>query len=80
MSKLPEKYTKRRLRSSYISVVVSISLVLFVLGIFGLLVLNANNIAREVRENFAITVMLTNDAPEVEVRQFQKSLKLASCT
>ncbi len=76
MSNLPDKFTRRRLRSSYISVVVSISLVLFVLGLFGLLVINAKGIANEVRENFAITILINNEAPEVEVRQFQKSLEL----
>lgn len=57
--------------------IISISLVLFVLGIFGLLILNAGVIAKEVKENFAITVLLNNDAAEVEVRQFQKSLELS---
>ena len=76
MSNIPDKFTRRRLRSSYISVIVSISLVLFVLGLFGLLVLNAKVIANEVKENFAITVLISNDASEVEVRQFQKSLEL----
>ncbi len=50
---------------------------LFVLGIFGLLIINAAVIAKEVKENFAITVLLNNDASEVEVRQFQKSLELS---
>ncbi len=80
MSQLPEKYTRRRLRSSYFSVVVSIALVLFVLGIFGLLVLNANSIANQVREDFTILVLLNDDAPETEVRQFQKSLQLEPFT
>ena len=53
MSVIADRYTKRRLRSSYISVVISISLVLLVLGIFGLLLVNAGTIAREVRENFS---------------------------
>lgn len=72
-----EKFNRRRLRSSYFSVVVSISLVLFVLGTFGALVLNANQVARHVKENFAVTVLLHNEAPPVAVRQFQKSLELA---
>ncbi|MEQ9261804.1 MAG: permease-like cell division protein FtsX [Owenweeksia sp.] len=76
MAAIADKYTKRRLRSSYISVVISISLVLLVLGAFGLLLVNAGNIAREVRENFSVTVLLNNDASEVAVRQFQKSLEL----
>lgn len=77
MSNLPDKFTRRRLRSAYLSVIISISLVLFVLGVFGLLVLNAKVIANKVKEDFAITVLLNNDAPEVEVRQFQKSLELS---
>lgn len=72
-----EKFNRRRLRSSYFSVVVSISLVLFVLGTFGALVLNANQVARHVKENFAVTVLLQNEAPPVAVRQFQKALELA---
>jgi len=76
MAEKMDKYTKRRLRSSYASVVVSISLVLFMLGMLGLLVLNARKISDHVKENFVFTVMLKPDAKELEVRQFQKSLDL----
>lgn len=71
-----ESFNKRRLRSSYLSVVVSISLVLFVLGVFGLLLLNANEIARKVKENFAITLLLENETSPANLSQFQKSLAL----
>ncbi len=77
MSNPAEKYTRRRLRSAYLSVVISIALVLFVLGVFGFLVLNANAIANQVRENFTITLLLSNEASEIEVRQFQKSLDVS---
>lgn len=77
MANNPEKYTRRRLRSSYASVVISISLVLFVLGLFGLLLLNAESISKEVKENYAINLLLNDDASEVEVKQFQKSLDLS---
>lgn len=77
MAQNSNKYTKRRLRSSYASVVISISLVLFVLGVFGLLLVNARGISKHVRENFAITVLLENDAQEIVVKQFQKSLELS---
>jgi cell division transport system permease protein len=72
-----EKYNRKRLRSSYVSVVVSIALVLFVLGAFGFLVINARNISVEVKENFSFTVMLANNANAVEVKQFQKELELS---
>lgn len=71
-----ERFNQRRLRSSYLSVVVSISLVLFVLGLFGILLLNANEIARSVKENFAVTVLLNNEASPASVGQMQKSLQL----
>jgi cell division transport system permease protein len=77
MSKNPEdKFNKRRLRSSYISVVVSISLVLFVLGIFGMLVLNADEISRNFKENLAVNILIQDDAASAEVAKFQKSLQL----
>ncbi len=76
MAASADQFTRRRLRSSYISVVISISLVLLVLGIFGLLLVNAGTIATHVRENFSFTILLNDDAPEASVRQFQKSLEL----
>lgn len=77
MSQQVDTFTKRRLRSSYVSVIISITLVLFVLGVFGVLLINAEGIARQVKENFAVTVLLTDEAPEIEVKQFQKSLEMA---
>lgn len=76
MSSKEEKFNKRRLRSAYFSVTVSIALVLFMIGLLGVLVLNAQTLAKEMRENFTFTVLLKSDAPEVEVRQFVKELQL----
>lgn len=78
MNQIPQRFTKNRLRSSYISVVVSIALVLFVLGLFGTLMLNAKAIVREVKEDFTITILLENEASPVAVSQFRKNLALAS--
>ena len=76
MSSKEEKFNKRRLRSAYFSVTVSIALVLFLIGTLGVLVLNARTLAKEMRENFTFTVILKSDAPEVEIRQFVKELQL----
>lgn len=76
MSNKEEKFNKRRLRSAYFSVTVSIALVLFLIGMLGVLVLNARTLATQMRENFTFTVLLKSDAPEVEVRQFVKELQL----
>src|SRR5690625_1758237 len=75
-----EKYQKRRLISSYFSVVISISLVLFLLGLLGLLVLNSKRVADYFKEQIAITVFLKDSAKEVEINQLKQSLALAEYT
>jgi cell division transport system permease protein len=69
-----EKGTKRRLRSSYITSVISISLVLFMLGLMGLLILNANQLSNYVKENIGVSIILKDNVKEVEIRKLQKTL------
>ena len=54
MSKTNDKFEKKRLRSSNITVVISISLVLFLLGIFGLIVINAQSYAEHLKRELKI--------------------------
>lgn len=75
-----EKYQKRRLISSYFSVVISIALVLFLMGLLGLLVLNTKKIADHFKEQIALTIYLKDSAKEVEIDQLQKSLAMAEYT
>ena len=75
-----ERYQKRRLISSYFSVVISISLVLFLLGMLGLLVLNTKKVADHFKEQIALTVYLKDNAKEVEIEQLKKSLAMADYT
>lgn len=75
-----EKYQKRRLISSYFSVVISIALVLFLMGLLGLLVLNTKKIADHFKEQIALTIYLKDTAKEVETNQLNKSLALAEYT
>ena len=80
MSKSFERYQKRKLISSYFSVVLSISLVLFLLGVLGLLVLNTKKMADHFKEQITISVFLKDNAKQVEVDQLQKSLAMAEYT
>ncbi len=77
MSASFEKYQKRRLISSYFSVVLSIALVLFLLGLLGMLVLNAKKIADNFKEQVVMTIYLNDSAKEVEINQLQKSLSMS---
>jgi cell division transport system permease protein len=78
MAARPDRFNRRRLRSSYASVVVSISLVLFLLGVLGLLLLNAGQVAKMVKERFAVQVILSEDIPELDRMTMQKELALAN--
>ena len=80
MSSSFEKYQKRRLISSYFSVVISISLVLFLLGLLGLLVLNTKKVADHFKEKIALTIYLKDTAKAIEIKQLEKSLALAAYT
>ena len=80
MSQYIERYQRRKLISSYFSVVLSIALVLFLLGVLGLLVLNTKKLADHFKEQITISVFLKDNAKPVEIDQLQKSLALAEYT
>jgi cell division transport system permease protein len=68
------KVTRRRLRTSYFTSLISISLLLFLLGLIGLLLLNTQRLSVYVKENIGFTVLLKNDIKEIDVFIIQKSL------
>ena len=72
-----DKFVKRRLYASAISTVVSISLVLFMLGLVGFIILTSEKISLMVKENIGFSVYLENNAKEVETLQLQKLLDAA---
>ena len=71
-----DSFQKRRLISSYFSVVVSISLVLFLVGVLGLLLLNSKKVADHFKEQIALTIYINDSAKPIEIKQLQKSLSL----
>ena len=81
MKQLPEeKFNKRRLVSTYFSLVLSISLVLFLTGILGILLLNSKKVADHFKEQIAMTVYVKDTAKEIELKQLQKTLSLKTAT
>lgn len=65
---------KYRLKNSYFTTIISIALVLFVLGLMGLLVLNAKKLADYVKETITFSVFIKENSKEVEIRRLQKDL------
>ncbi|MDA0718927.1 MAG: permease-like cell division protein FtsX [Bacteroidetes bacterium] len=80
MSRSFEKFQKRRLISSYISAVVSIGLVLFLLGFLGLILINSKKVADHFKEQIALTIFLKDDARNVEIDQLKQTIGLAPYT
>ncbi len=67
-------FSKARLRGSYLTLVISVSLVLFLLGILGLVIINAKGLSDYLRESLSFSVMLDEDAREADIRMLQKDL------
>ena len=81
MRQLPEeRFNKRRLISTYFSVVVSISLVLFLTGILGILLINSKKVADHFKEQIVMTIYVKDSTKEIEIKQLQKTLRLNTAT
>ena len=69
------KLARKALRSSYISTVISISLVLFLIGSLGVLLLNAKYLSDYIRENVVLTILLKQDAAEQDIQNLKSQLE-----
>lgn len=78
LMKTEKRITKWRLRSSYLSSIISNSLVLFMLGVVMLLVFNAKKLSDYVKENIGFSVILHDDIRDVEANFLRKTLDASS--
>ncbi|NQY09619.1 MAG: cell division protein FtsX [Flavobacteriales bacterium] len=74
MQNAEEIYSKRKLKSSGQSTIVSISLVLFMLGCIGLVILISDRLAVFIKENVSMDVYLKDNVKEVNAIELQKGL------
>ena len=82
---MSDRLTKKRLRTSGVTVIISLSLVLFMLGALGLLIINANKLSTHFKENVGFQIYLKDTATsaqtdllvqELNNAQFTKSVNL----
>ncbi|MBQ0123200.1 MAG: permease-like cell division protein FtsX [Bacteroidales bacterium] len=78
MEKKKNNIVAKRLIRSYITSVVSISLVLILVAAAAILAANANNIARYFKENMTVSVILKPSTSEKEARALEKDLSKKS--
>jgi cell division transport system permease protein len=74
MTKFGEKYNRKRYRTSYGTTVISISLVLYILGLLALIVFHTGKLSEYVRENIGMSVMLKENVTAREALKFQDKL------
>ena len=75
MSTKFDSYQKRRLQSSYLSVVISIALVLFIVGVLGLVLLKSTKVANHFKEKVAITLFLKDEVSKENIETLRTSLQ-----
>lgn len=69
-----EKKTERKFVGSTITTIVSLSLVLFMLGLLGIIILNTNKLSDNLKENIGIQIILKDNAKEVDIQHLTKTL------
>ena len=80
MSSSYDNFEKRRLISSYFSVVLSVFLVLFLLGMLGLFVINSKRLSNDFKEEIAMTVFFKTEANDSILKSFGDELKTSRFT
>jgi len=75
-----ERLTKKSLRTSGATVIISLSLVLFMLGSLGLLVINANKLSTHFKENVGFQVYLKDTATSAQTDLLMQELNEANFT
>ena len=74
MPKPESKMMRRRLANAYLSSVISITLVLLLVGIASLVVINSGSVARYLKENMKISVLMVPDADEQDAQEYIASV------
>lgn len=74
MSKSVNKQSNWRSKISYISTAISISMVIYVLGLVGFILLKAKTLSDQSKEKFCFEIYLKDNVKEVEIMQLKKQI------
>ena len=73
--KMSEKSSsKRRVAGSYFMSLMSITLVLFLLGVFALLMMHAQKLSNHIKENIGFEIVMNSNVKEANILRLQKEL------
>jgi cell division transport system permease protein len=72
-----ERYYQRRIATSYVTTIISITLVLFLLGFLGMIILHAKKISDYVKENIGFSITMREGVKESNILELKKKLDAA---
>jgi cell division transport system permease protein len=75
MNKAEKPRASYKIKTSYVSTIISITLVLFMLGLLGIIVLNAKRVSDYVKENIGFSLYLQEETSQKQVDQLMASLQ-----
>jgi cell division transport system permease protein len=75
MEEFEESASSKKTKTIYISTVFGIAMVLSMIGLLGLILVEANNLSRYVKENIVLNVFVDDAAHETDVLQLQKQIE-----
>lgn len=76
MASYNDKYYRRKINTSYVTSVISITLVLFTLGFLGLFVLHTKSLSDYIKENIGFEIIMKDDVKEADIVYLQKQLDI----
>ena len=75
MSGKKSKFQKLKFKPNYLSSITIISLVLFLLGFLGIIIIHAQELSEYFKENIEVSLIFQDNARETEILQFEKQLE-----
>jgi cell division transport system permease protein len=75
MEEFEDSQAARKTKTIYVSTVISISLVLLMVGLLGLILVHGQKLSNYVKENIVLNVIINEGTKEVDVLQLQKQIE-----
>ncbi len=72
------KFKNSRLLTSYASIIIIMSVVLFLFGFFGVFFISSNSITKSFKENFSVSVFFGENVKKAEMIQLQNELLMSN--
>lgn len=70
-----EPKIKKKRKVSYLPSIISIAMVLFMLGLFGIMLINGNKLQQYLKENFQLTVFFKDEVPEADIQRIMTAMQ-----